>query len=205
MTQAERTAISDRRMFEAAVKLVSAKGLRNTTLKEVGIHAGYSRGLASGRFGSKEALFEALVDYCSKQWTAELDKFLIGRRGLSAISSGMHAVEHFLLHAPQYVTTLYTLWYESIGSHSPARSRVAHIVELQRRDIARWVEQDIAEGNLKPTMPAERLAVQYCALIFGIIYQYMVDSREIDFKQAFRDCRQTMALLLNLPSDALEK
>ena len=53
MTQAERTALSDARMFESAKQILVEKGTHNTTLKEIGERAGYSRGLASNRFGSK--------------------------------------------------------------------------------------------------------------------------------------------------------
>ena len=42
-TQAERTALSDQKMFEAAIKLFIEKGTQKTTLKEIGEMAGYSR------------------------------------------------------------------------------------------------------------------------------------------------------------------
>ena len=50
LTQAERTEISDNRMLEAAVELIVDRGPAATSLKEVGLKAGYSRGLA-GRLG----------------------------------------------------------------------------------------------------------------------------------------------------------
>ena len=52
-TQAERTALSDRRMLEAAIRLIIERGTAGTTLREIGERAGYSRGLASYRFGNK--------------------------------------------------------------------------------------------------------------------------------------------------------
>ena len=57
LTQAERTEISDQRMFDATVQLVVEHGPAGTSLKDVGVLAGYSRGLASHRFGSKDKLF----------------------------------------------------------------------------------------------------------------------------------------------------
>ena len=48
-TQAERTALSDARMLDAAVSLICERGTAGMTLKEVGERAGYSRGLASYR------------------------------------------------------------------------------------------------------------------------------------------------------------
>ena len=71
-TQAERTALSDSRMYEAAKELIAEHGTHNTTLREVGELAGYSRGLASNRFGSKEDLFAEMIDVFNKRWKAEL-------------------------------------------------------------------------------------------------------------------------------------
>ena len=43
-TQAQRTALSDQRMFEVAIELVNERGTAKTTLKDIGEGAGYSRG-----------------------------------------------------------------------------------------------------------------------------------------------------------------
>ncbi len=56
LTQAERTEISDMKMLDATVDLIVSRGPSATSLKEVGLKAGYSRGLASQRFGSKDNL-----------------------------------------------------------------------------------------------------------------------------------------------------
>ena len=60
--QAERSAQSDKKMFEAAIELINERGTAKTTLKDIGEHAGYSRGLASYRFGSKDGLWMELFD-----------------------------------------------------------------------------------------------------------------------------------------------
>ena len=52
-TQEERSALSDARMADAAVALICERGAADTTLKDVGVRAGYSRGLAGYRFGVK--------------------------------------------------------------------------------------------------------------------------------------------------------
>ena len=63
LTQAERTEISDSRMLDAAVSLIVEQGPAGTSLKEVGMLAGYSRGLAGQRFGSKDALFAFVLTF----------------------------------------------------------------------------------------------------------------------------------------------
>ena len=68
MTQAERTALSDSRMFEAAISLINERGTQKTTLKDIGEIAGYSRGLANYRFGSKDGLMLELFARFDTRW-----------------------------------------------------------------------------------------------------------------------------------------
>ena len=72
LTQAERTEISDQRMFDAAVTLINLHGPAGTSLSDVGVLAGYSRGLASHRFGSKESLFDFVVRRVGDIWLEQL-------------------------------------------------------------------------------------------------------------------------------------
>ena len=72
LTQVERSALSDARMADAAVALICERGAGGTTLKDVGLLAGYSRGLASYRFGSKAGLWSFLVRTIGEEWLTEL-------------------------------------------------------------------------------------------------------------------------------------
>ncbi|KHK88427.1 TetR/AcrR family transcriptional regulator, partial [Novosphingobium malaysiense] len=117
MTQAERTALSDARMLEAATELIVEHGTHNTTLREVGERAGYSRGLASNRFGSKEGLFSQLVRDFNRRWAAELQRTVGDSTGLPAFQAALDAVEHFLLNRSNEMKALYILWFESMSSH----------------------------------------------------------------------------------------
>src|SRR5690606_16138474 len=97
LTQAERTAISDARMLDAAVRLIVERGTEKTTLKDVGELAGYSRGLAGYRFGSKEGLFSFVVHAISEEWLQELKQATAGKVGIDAIHAATDAHYHFCL------------------------------------------------------------------------------------------------------------
>lgn len=196
MTQAERTALSDSRMYDAAMQLISEIGTHNTTLKEVGERAGYSRGLASNRFGSKEALFANLVHDFNVKWVEELSRFVGGRTGLSALMAGLDAVEDFLVNQSTYMKAMYILWYESISINNDLRVRLGEYHIVYRRDVERWVREGVAEGFIRPTMDPTRFAVQFCSFIFGTIYQWLVNPEAIDIKITFQDYRAWMLELL---------
>ena len=90
-TQAERTALSDQRMFEMAIELVNERGTAKTTLKDIGEGAGYSRGLASYRFGSKDGLWMELFARFDDIWKAHLSQYLTGKQGLAALEAAIQA------------------------------------------------------------------------------------------------------------------
>ena len=84
MTQAERAAASDRAMIDAAIELILERGTARTTLAAIGERAGYSRGLATYRYGSKSGLFKEVSNTIQRRWVgylkAAIQRHLIGDR-----------------------------------------------------------------------------------------------------------------------------
>ena len=199
MTQAERTALSDSRMYNAAIKLICETGTHNTTLKDIGEHAGYSRGLASHRFGSKDNLFANLVANFNIRWAAQLHRRLEGQSGLAAIFTALESVEDFLIEESDYMRAMYILWYESIASHSELRQRLIENHRTYRRDVSNWVRAGQEEKSISSHIDPDRYAVQYCSFIFGTIYQWLVAPETIDVRQTFTDYREATKVLLTRP------
>lgn len=190
-TQAERTALSDERMFESAKQIIVEKGTHNTTLKEVGERAGYSRGLASNRFGSKEGLFSQMVRDFNKRWAGELQRFVGNRTGLSAYIAAFDAVEFFLLRHSEEMRALYILWFESMSSHDEVRRRLAANHMAYRRDAERWVREGIEQGTIRPSIDPLCFAVEFASLIFGLIYQWLVQPDAINIYAVFQHYRRS--------------
>lgn len=192
-TQAERTALSDARMFDAAMQLIVEQGTHATTLKEVGERAGYSRGLASSRFGSKDALFGQLVLHFNTSWTQELANKVGTRGGAQACLAALRAVEGFLASHSGYMQAMYILWFESISSHNDVRDHLAAYHEIYRRDVAHWVEEGIASGEIDASVDAECYAFGFCSFIFGTIYQWLVAPDSVDLPKQFEAFRRSTA------------
>ncbi len=196
MTQAERTALSDSRMFEAAIELLCEGGIHRATLKDVGERAGYSRGLASARFGSKEGLFASLVRDIDEKWRADFSAKVGDRTGLDALDATLAAVEEFLRVQPMYTRALYVLWYEALSSHSDVRTLVAEQQLRERRSVEAWIRQGQADGSIRASVQADRFAVQFMSFIFGTIYQWHIAPGSIDVAQATSDFQASVRELL---------
>lgn len=197
MTQAERTALSDQRMFEAAITLINEHGTQKTTLKEIGELAGYSRGLANYRFGSKEVFLDELFTRFDGRWKEHIQAYVEDKSGIAAVRAAAKALRDFLKLESGYMRAMYMLWYESLGHNSVILSRLSGHHDVYRKDAAKWIRQGIAGGEIDPRISPDQFAVQYCAFIFGTVYQWLVKADALDLDALFSDYDSNIIKLLS--------
>jgi AcrR family transcriptional regulator len=174
-------------MFGAAIRLIIDRGTQGTTLKDIGELAGYSRGLANHRFGSKERLMLELFAHFDARWKAHLNGYVGDAVGIRAVTAAARALRDFLKLESDYLRAMYILWYESLGRASEIWRRLAEHHRVYRADAAGWIERGIAAGDIAPDVDARQFAVQFCAFIFGTVYQWLVDADALDLDALFRD------------------
>jgi AcrR family transcriptional regulator len=172
-TQEERSALSDARMAEAAVALICRRGTAATTLKDVGVLAGYSRGLAGYRFGSKAGLWSFLVRTIGEAWLAELEWAVAGTTGLATIRAAVDAHCRFLLESSDRIRAFYILWFDSVGPDAELKEVIAKIHERRRDDVESWIRSGVESGAIPPDVDVRTAAEQFCAAIIGIVYQWL--------------------------------
>jgi len=174
MTQLERSALSDARMADAAVALICECGAGATTLKNVGLRAGYSRGLASYRFGSKAGLWSFLIRRIGEEWLAELQQAVAGTSGVETIHAAVDAHCRFLLDSPERIRAFYILWFESVGPDPALRDVITSAHQRRQRDVEEWIRGGIEAGTVRPDADVVAVAEQFCAAIIGIVYTWLV-------------------------------
>jgi AcrR family transcriptional regulator len=202
-TQAERTALSDARMLDAAVQLIVERGAEGTTLKEVGELAGYSRGLAGYRFGSKAQLFSFIVRSVGEEWLRELGQAVENKVGLDAILAAADAHYHFVLEAADRIRAFYILWFISIGPDVEFKQVIAHVHERRQKDVEDWIRRGVAEGKVRNDVDVRGIADQFCAAIIGIVYQWLVAPDADDsIRQLHEGLKQQMISALGKPERA---
>jgi AcrR family transcriptional regulator len=174
MTQLERSALSDARMADAAIALICERGAAATTLKDVGLRAGYSRGLASYRFGSKGGLWAFLIRTIGEEWLAELQQVVAGTTGLDTIHAAADAHCRFLLESSERIRAFYVLWFESVGPDPALRTVIIGAHARRQRDVEVWIASGIAAGTVRADVDVRSVAEQFCAAIIGIVYTWLV-------------------------------
>jgi len=195
--QADRTALSDRLLTEAAIELLVKHGIQGTTLQSVGEKAGYSRGLATHRFGSKAGLFGKVLDVASVDWLHRVQAAVGPRVGVDALCAATDAAEKFIRERENEVRAMYLLWFLSIDPSADYRSNIANVHRAQRRDAAEWVRAGQRSGDVNPDVDPVRVAEQYAASMAGIIYQWLANRRmplTAMFEQLKSDLRLRLAV-----------
>lgn len=181
-TQAERSARSDRRMIEAAIGLITRRGCEKTTLQAIGQAAGYSRGLVSHRFGSKEGLFRAVMGWIAERWRQELDPAVAGLDGADALCAFAEAHGRFALGNPEIVRALFTLWFEALNPESTLRPAVLDEQRAVRARVEGWLCGARERGALPDSVDPALQSTQFCGALYGVTYQWLTDSEGLDLR-----------------------
>ena len=196
LTQSERTEISDRKMFDAAVALVNQRGPAATSLSDVGVMAGYSRGLASHRFGSKESLFNFVVLRVGDIWLEQLKNATGDQSGFAAIEKAVDQHYQFCVEAPANLRAFYTLWFESVNAKSELSDTIQKIHQRRFQDVVSWVLDD-DETSDAHKRDAEIIANQFSASVIGIVYYWLANPEKIKETKRLHDgLKHTMMRLL---------
>jgi AcrR family transcriptional regulator len=197
LTQAERTAISEKTMIDAAIELILEHGTEKTTLAAIGERAGYSRGLATYRFGSKAGLFDAVCKSISRRWLNYLGEGVGNLVGIDAMCAALDAFFKFLSESPDDARVLQILYCSAGSPKSEYRSTSANIHQRQLDDVANWVQAGIDKGAIRGGVDPQSVAAQYIAYITGVMYLWLINSDSIDFEKVNEDMKIHLRMSLS--------
>lgn len=174
-TQEERTALSDRRMVDAAIALIIESGLAGATLAAIGERAGYSRGLATHRFGNKAGLLAYVYEQVNAHWRERVQQAVGDATGIDALQRGLDALYGYVNEEPDEIRAMHLLRYASIDPGSDYRANVEKAHAAQRRDVQRWIEAGQAAGSVHRDVDAAMAAEVFLSSVDGLIYRWLVN------------------------------
>lgn len=189
-TQQERKAESERRIIRAAVELFARQGYLRTTLIEVGTAAGYTGGLVSHRFGSKEGLLNAVIDNATKRFFEDQLKPALGGAEVATAEQALRTYistyfdEVFVRES--HIRALYVIMGEGLGAVPEVQPRIAELNRAMRKRIQTIVQQGIDAGEFGSGIDPKSSAVLIVGLLRGVVMQYLADPRAIKRKEVLR-------------------
>lgn len=190
-TKQARSALSTRKLLDAAAELIAEVGLTNTTLAMIGERAGYSHGLVTRRFGSKEGLLLALVDRMTIGWfETYVNPSIDEADGLEGLRIRVSTIEEGWNISTRRMRALYSLMFEA--AIQPLPSLTEQIRELNRialRSTAEAATRGIRDGSIRADVDPQVVARQLTAMFRGVAYLVMMLPDEVGVAQAFSDIR----------------
>jgi AcrR family transcriptional regulator len=176
-----RTARSTNALLDATSELITEGGFASLTFAAIGERAGYSRGMVTARFGSKEGLIEALIDRIVTRWShRNVLPLTAGKLGLEGMSILLDAIRRQAAKDPRGLRVLYALMFESLGPDEALRTRFAKLHDTMRSDFAAIVTKGRRDGSIGDGLRAAREAALIIAGLRGIGYQWLLDPERFD-------------------------
>lgn len=178
--QQDRSHESTRRLLDAAAELVAERGYGEATLAAIGERAGYSRGLVSARFGSKENLMWALVQRTTAAWFERLlapPREATGREQLLAV---VHMIGENVAADPLTLRVLERLIFAASGPVQALQKRFVASQRRMERSFADIFRRGVDDGSIRADIDPDLEAALLVAALRGISYQWFLYPDDVD-------------------------
>lgn len=182
-TKAEALETRDR-IVDAAEQLFAVRGVARTTLQDVAVAAGVTRGAIYWHFSDKAALFDAMMQRVCLPCEAAAQAarthapsdalttlYLLLLAPLEALASNPHIqrVFHIAMHTTEYTDEM-----------QPVLERRLHSVGEYQRQLTEVLEQGRATGQVRPEVSAPAAALGLFALVDGLMHNWTLNPSQFD-------------------------
>ena len=175
LTQAERRDRSERELLEATIRIVSGQGVAAATFEAIGREAGFSRGLVTQRFGSKDGLIRALIEYLHGWQADALDRDKVrDMDGLSALCA-FAALHCQTLAGHEETQAYFMLLSSAVADQLDYCEAFADSHERERVLIRDMIERGQASGHIRADIDADAQALMTGCALLGLRMQCLID------------------------------
>jgi AcrR family transcriptional regulator len=161
-------------MLRAAVMLIGRHGTMGASVAEIGVAAGYSRGLPVQRFGTKLNLLEAVIDTIQDRFMRQVERRIADRKGCEALVERIRIQMEAVRDMPDSAIALYHLIVDSTGIVPELKPRIAELHAVYRESIRAYLLQARKLGELRKDVDIEQSVRAISGAISGICIQALV-------------------------------
>jgi AcrR family transcriptional regulator len=187
-TQGQRRAEAEHRVLEATKHVIAELGVGAVTFATIGAQAGYSRGIVTHHFGSRQNLMQTLARSLQNL--------------VPAPPTGAVGRQRLLAQVDLYLTTLRDnprdarvfsmLWAEAITGDPDLRPIFTERDAEFRAVVAQLVRLGIEDGTISPALDADLTAMAIVGQLRGISLQLVLTDGSADYESL----RQTITQIL---------
>lgn len=190
LTQPERVEISSRKLARAAAELIIEKGWEATTAAEIGRRAGYSRAMVHARYGSKDAVLDAIF---MREYMAALSPDLDpDATGLEHALAHLDRIGQLAADDPELLRAMFVAAFEAVKSTSALRPRSLGQLDVGMRRVRAGLEKGVADGSVRPDVDVTRAVHDISSAVYGIAYLWLVLTAGYDLQTELKYLRRRL-------------
>lgn len=173
--QSERRQESETRLLAAAAEVLAEEGVAGATFAAIGERAGYSRGLATQKFGSKQGLIEALVDHLHQRFEDGLAEARID--ALPGLEALLAVVDLYLtqLELAAEGQAYFILMAGAVADRSSLAEVFAREHQRIEARLQAFIQRGQGEGQVRKDLDPRAAALTVGSLLLGVSLQSLID------------------------------
>lgn len=186
-------------MLEAAARLIASEGFAAATFDRIGEMAGYSRGLASAKFGSKDGLVRAVIAFVQNRLEARTSAAMAALDKTDPVSAIMTWTDALLetVQNDELVRSYFVMMTAAIGNRADNRPAFLDAHEQVRVRLRELIEAGQAQGLIDPAIHADATALSIGSLQLGIAVELLLDP-SLDMDRMRKTARQAVSGMLGI-------
>ena len=185
----ERTDESARKLLAAAIELFAEKGFERTTVAEIGARAGYSHAMVNVRYGSKDALAQAVFRDWQSALTAEPDPDLTAlQRLLFQIDQIIGVVDR----TPDLYRAVSVISLELAAHPSTLRPWYSSWLDHYARFMAENLARGERDGSIRSGLDHHSEIAQFVTRGIAQSFLWSLDSEHYDIRRALHEWRDEL-------------
>ena len=175
-TQVERRAESEQRLLAAAAEIIATEGFGAASLERIGAAAGYSRGLASQKFGSKDGLVAAVIEA-----VIERNAELLAGRAVHAVTP-LEAIIAYAdvilsqIEVDVFIRAYWVMMASAIAHRLPMQAAFLAEHDRVKQHLSSLIVAGQAIGEIDAAVDADAAALSIGSMLLGIGIECLLDS-----------------------------
>lgn len=174
-TQSERSEESEQRLLVAAAEIIGQDGVAAASFERIGKKAGYSRTLASQKYGSKERLFEAVIGLMTERLQAAREIALARAKSPTEEIVGLMDAALVQVEQDHLARSYFVMMAGAIANKQPLQEIFLKTHNLFRYQVRDIIEKGQKDGLINKHIAADSAAVAIGSMILGIGMEFILD------------------------------
>lgn len=179
-TNQERVEESTVALLASAIELFARQGYERTTAAEIGTNAGFSRNMVRDRYGSKEALLQAVFD----AFAGLLLPAMRGQRTGSGLDHVLGQLDDLLLaveQEPETIRAMIVLTFETPGPLRNFADWFDRLIAGYETELAHHLAAGQVDGSVRKELDPEREAEVLVSYAIGLCFRSALRRDSYDF------------------------